>query len=84
MPGTCQPSRSLDECSEHDRVPGAPTPGSLAAGLPSPRKPAALPHRPCSIAELQAPTHKRSDPVRSRRFLAGCDDDAAIKYAEHP
>ena len=34
MPRTCHPLRSLDKCSEHDRVPGVPPPG-FARGRPA-------------------------------------------------
>jgi hypothetical protein len=46
MPRTCQALRSLDKCSEHDRVPGVPPPRVRSRPACLPRKPAALPHCP--------------------------------------
>ena len=46
VPRTCQPVRSLDKCSEHDRVPGVPPPRVRSRPACLPRKPAALPHCP--------------------------------------
>ena len=67
MPRTYQPVRSLDKCSEHDRVPGVPpTPGSLAAGLPPPQA--------GRTATLSCSIRRTKHPPKSDRVQYGAVD----------
>ena len=67
MPRTYQPVRSLDKCSEHDRVPGVPPPRVRSRPACLPRKPAALPHCP-----VRSPNYKH--PPKSDRVQYGAVD----------